>query len=71
MEEWKTYKRRNPKAKLVCIDVTPDTTSQAKDQRDVLNVGGFSDDVFNIIALFAENKLTAEHWVGEIEKVAV
>jgi 60 kDa SS-A/Ro ribonucleoprotein len=71
MEEWKVYKRRNPRAKLVCIDVTPDTTSQAKEQHDVLNIGGFSDAVFNTIALFAENKLTADHWVGEIEKVVV
>jgi 60 kDa SS-A/Ro ribonucleoprotein len=71
MEEWKLYKRRNPRAKLVCIDVTPDTTSQAKDQKDVLNIGGFSDAVFNTIALFAANKLTADHWVGEIEKVVV
>lgn len=70
MEQWKHYKRRNPGAKLVCIDVVPNTTSQAHG-RDVLNVGGFSDEVFNTIALFAENKLTAEHWVGEIEKVVV
>ena len=71
LDEWKLFKRRNPRAKLVCIDVTPNTTSQAKEQHDVLNIGGFSDAVFNTIALFAENKLTAEHWVGEIEKVIV
>jgi 60 kDa SS-A/Ro ribonucleoprotein len=71
MEQWKQYKRRNPRAKLVCIDVTPDTRSQAKEQHDVLNIGGFSDAVFNTIALYAENKLTADHWVGEIEKVVV
>jgi 60 kDa SS-A/Ro ribonucleoprotein len=71
MEEWKVYKRRNPRAKLVCIDVTPNTTSQAKEQLDVMNIGGFSDSVFNTIALFAENKLTADHWIGEIEKVVV
>jgi 60 kDa SS-A/Ro ribonucleoprotein len=71
MEQWKQYKRRNPRAKLVCIDVTPDVTSQAKEQHDVMNIGGFSDAVFNTIALFAENKLTADHWIGEIEKVAV
>lgn len=69
MEQWKQYKRRNPRAKLVCLDMTPDTTSQAKDQHDVLNIGGFSDAVFKTIGLFAENKLTANHWVGEIEKV--
>lgn len=71
MEQWKVYKRRNPRAKLVCIDVTPDVTSQAKEQHDVMNIGGFSDAVFNTIALFAENKLTADHWIGEIEKVVL
>lgn len=71
MEEWKQYKRRNPRAKLVCLDITPDTTSQAKEQRDVLNIGGFSDSVFKTIGLFAAGELSADHWVGEIEKVAV
>lgn len=71
MDEWKKFKHRNPRAKLVCIDVTPNATSQAKEQHDVLNIGGFSDAVFNTIALFAENKLTADHWIGEIEKVVV
>jgi 60 kDa SS-A/Ro ribonucleoprotein len=71
MDEWKLYKRRNPRAKLVCIDVTPNATSQAKEYADVLNIGGFSDTVFNTIALFAENKLSADHWVGEIEKVVL
>jgi 60 kDa SS-A/Ro ribonucleoprotein len=71
MDEWKQYKRRNPRAKLVCIDVTPNTSSQAQEQRDVLNIGGFSDTVFSTIALFAENKLTADHWVGEINKVVL
>jgi len=71
MDEWATYKRRNPRAKLVCIDITPNATSQAREQHDVLNVGGFSDEVFNIVNLFANNKLHASHWVGEIEKVAL
>lgn len=69
MEEWNKYQKRNPKAKLVCIDLTPNTTTQAQEGHSVLNVGGFSDEVFNIVALFAQNALTKEHWVGEIEKV--
>jgi 60 kDa SS-A/Ro ribonucleoprotein len=69
MEQWAQYKRRVPKAKLVCIDITPNTTSQAKESHDILNVGGFSDEVFNVVARFARGELTAAHWVGEIEKV--
>lgn len=71
MEQWKVYKKRVPSAKLVCIDVTPNATTQAKERHDVMNIGGFSDAVFNTIALFAENKLSAQHWVDEIEKVVV
>lgn len=69
MDQWKEYKRRVPKAKLVCIDVTPNTSTQARESHDILNVGGFSDEVFNVVARFARNELTAGHWVGEIEKV--
>ncbi|MBC8737006.1 TROVE domain-containing protein [Paraburkholderia sp. UCT31] len=69
MGEWREYKRRNPKAKLVCIDITPNTTTQAKESTDVLNIGGFSDNVFKVIAQFAKGQLGGEHWVAEIEKV--
>jgi 60 kDa SS-A/Ro ribonucleoprotein len=36
-----------------------------------MNVGGFSDAVFTMMASFAEGKTGAEHWVGEIEKVSL
>lgn len=69
MAEWAEYKRRVKGAKLVCIDITPNTTSQAKEAQDVLNVGGFSDEVFNLVGKFARGEMTQDHWVGEIEKV--
>ncbi len=69
MERWNEFKIRNPQAKLVCIDCTPNATSQAIEREDVLNIGGFSDDVFKIIAAFAAGQLGAGHWVGEIEAV--
>lgn len=71
MDQWCTYKRRVPSARLVCIDISPNATTQAKERRDILNVGGFSDEVFNIVNLFARGELTAEHWVGEIDKVVL
>jgi 60 kDa SS-A/Ro ribonucleoprotein len=70
MRAWEEFKLRNPAARLVCIDCTPNSTSQACERDDVLNVGGFSDDVFKIIAAFAAGQLSAAHWVGEIEAVA-
>ncbi len=69
MKQWELLKRRNPAAKLVCIDIAPYGTTQAKTRADVLNIGGFSDNVFDQIAAFAANKLGPSHWVGEIEEV--
>jgi 60 kDa SS-A/Ro ribonucleoprotein len=66
MRAWAEFKVRNPAARLVCIDCTPNSTSQACERDDVLNIGGFSDDVFKIIAAFAAGQLSAGHWVGEI-----
>ena len=69
MRNWEKLKVRNPKAKLVCIDIAPYGTTQAKSRKDVLNIGGFSDAVFDQIAAFAEDRLGPEHWISEIEAV--
>ena len=71
LREWRRFKARNPQAKLACIDVTPYGTTQAPEGSDVLNVGGFSDAVFDILAAFAAGQLDAGHWVGEIESIAL
>jgi 60 kDa SS-A/Ro ribonucleoprotein len=66
--EWTKFKQRNPKAKMVCIDLQPYTTTQAPDRPDVMNVGGFSDSVFELIAGFLRGAGQAEHWVEVIER---
>jgi 60 kDa SS-A/Ro ribonucleoprotein len=71
MREWEVFKQRNPNAKLVCIDIAPYGTTQALERNDILNVGGFSDDVFKIVAAFAAGQLGSAHWVGEIESIAL
>lgn len=71
MREWAVFKQRNPLAKLVCIDVIPNATTQAAERGDVLNVGGFSDNVFKIVAAFSAGQLGAEHWVGEIQSMSI
>ena len=68
--EWNRFKRLNPKAKLVCIDLTPNTTVQAQDREDILNIGGFSDAVFEQIAVFAKDSF-AENWVQTIEHIII
>lgn len=59
MVQWEIFKRRNPKAKLVCIDLQPGETSQTTERPDILNVGGFSDQVFERIADFVNDKTGA------------
>ena len=71
MREWEVLKQRCPQARLVCIDIQPYGTTQAAERRDIMNVGGFSDAVFTMMAMFADGKTGSEHWVGEIEKVAL
>jgi 60 kDa SS-A/Ro ribonucleoprotein len=69
MQEWQSLKAFNPRAKLVCIDIQPYGTTQANESADILNIGGFSDNVFEVVAKFADGTLDADHWVGEIEKI--
>ena len=71
MRQWGAFKERNPKAKLVCIDVQPFANTQAKEREDVLNVGGFSDEVFEVVNAFADGTLHGGHWVERIEKIEV
>ncbi len=69
--EWQKYKTRNPKAKLICIDLTPRGNSQINERADVLQVGGFSDQVFNVMSSFVEHGLGTDHWVAEIDRISL
>ena len=71
MREWNVFKQRNPAARLVCIDVQPYSTVQASEREDILNVGGFSDQVFDVISEFASGELNANHWIGVIDSVTL
>ena len=65
LREWDIITRRAPNAKLVCLDVQPYGTTQAPSRSDVLNIGGFSDRVFDVMAAFVSGK--ADSWVSVIE----
>jgi 60 kDa SS-A/Ro ribonucleoprotein len=53
--------------KLVCINVQPYATTQAPERSDILNVGGFSDAVFGVVAaLLAQG---AGRFVAEVEAI--
>lgn len=69
MKEWDILKRRCPEAKLVCLDIQPYTKAQARNRQDILNIGGFSDQVFSLIGSFAKRGMGTDFWVEEIEKM--
>ncbi|MGJ7533278.1 MULTISPECIES: vWA domain-containing protein [unclassified Variovorax] len=71
MQEWAAFKQRNPKARMVCIDIQPYATTQAQERDDVLNIGGFSDEVFKLLAVYAAGGLGADHWAGVIEETSI
>jgi 60 kDa SS-A/Ro ribonucleoprotein len=71
LREWSAFRARNPRARLALIDLQPSGTTQAIEREDVLNVGGFSDQVFETLAEFAAGRLHSDHWVGLIESVAL
>ena len=55
------------RVKLICIDLQPYTTTQAPDRSDILNVGGFSDAVFSVVAAFLTED--AGRFVAEVEAI--
>lgn len=58
---------RDANPKLVCIDIQPYQTTQACERADIMNIGGFSDAVFNVISGFlADNK---QRFVAEVEAI--
>lgn len=67
---WEEFKRRNFGAKMVCVDLQPYRDTQAPDADDVMNIGGFSDAVFERIDAFVRGGGPA-HWVDAIEAITV
>lgn len=71
MNAWTKFKQRNKNAKLICIDLTPRNNSQVKEREDILQVGGFSDQVFEVVKTFLDGGNGPDHWVSEIEKTEI
>jgi 60 kDa SS-A/Ro ribonucleoprotein len=69
MQEWLAFRQRNPGARLVCLDLQPSSTTQAAERDDVLNIGGFSDAVFDVVSQFAAGQLDAGHWESVIASI--
>jgi 60 kDa SS-A/Ro ribonucleoprotein len=75
MTEWQEFVKNQmrlgghdiPAPKLVCIDLQPYTTTQAPDRGDILNIAGFSDAVFSVVAAFLAED--TGRFVAEVEAV--
>lgn len=69
MHQWIEFVKRNQNAKMICIDITPNETMQAPNDRKILNVGGFNDNVFNVMHDFIQNfDGNDEFWTKIIEE---
>ena len=77
MTEWQQFVRNQVRLqggeftgpRLICIDLQAYQTTQAPERSDTLNVGGFSDAVFDVIATFLTSD--AGRFVAEIEAVTL
>lgn len=73
MTEWKKFyasqKTASQVPKLVCLDIQPNSTTQAPESADVLNIGGFSDSVFKVVAGFLSGD--NDRFIKEIESIEI
>ena len=75
MSEWQTFVKNQlrlgdhgiPAPKLVCIDIQPYGSTQAPERADILNIGGFSDAVFNVVASYLTGD--ASRFVAEVDSI--
>lgn len=71
MKAWELFRQRNPKARMVCIDLQPYASVQAAPRADILHVGGFSDAVFDLLASFASGQMASRFWESEVERITL
>ncbi|TXH12131.1 MAG: hypothetical protein E6R03_13405 [Hyphomicrobiaceae bacterium] len=69
MNCWRQLQEKNPKAKLVCIDITPSTTTQVVNEKNVMNIGGFSDAVFDVLEKFLNG--SSASWLESIKSISL
>jgi 60 kDa SS-A/Ro ribonucleoprotein len=75
MTEWQEFVKNQVRLrggniqgpKLVCINIQPYGSTQAPERSDILNIGGFSDAVFNVVASYLGDD--ANRFVAEVESI--
>lgn len=71
MNQWRVFKKRNPSAKMVNINLTPAASTQASNDKDIINIGGFSDSIWEVISAFVStgSTTTGKQWVDVIKQI--
>lgn len=69
-ESWGRIRAKNPKAKMVCVDISVSETTQVHDGHGVMNIGGFSDQIWTTIQRFLSGE-GPETWVEEIKAISL
>ena len=70
MAQFTALKSRSPKARMVLHDIQPYSSTQAHEREDIMNVGGFSDNVFDVVAGFSKGE-NAKTLVDTIKSVTL
>lgn len=66
MEEFNKLRRVRKDAKMICIDLAANAHTQAPSRENILNVGGFSDAVYDVIGNWTKGQGT---FIDTIEKI--
>jgi 60 kDa SS-A/Ro ribonucleoprotein len=67
-EEWTKYKKHRKDAKIVCWDIQPYPTTQLKNDRSVLNIGGFTESAYDLVGnWFSSN--TVDQWRAVVNAI--
>lgn len=72
LTNWQTFAANQQRLgvrspRLVCIDIQPYGSTQAPERADILNIGGFSDAVFGVVASYLGDE--AGRFVAEVEAI--
>ena len=59
-EAWQRYKKAFPNAKLICWDISPNTTKPVNEDKDILYVGGFTTEGLEQATRFLRGSFTTD-----------
>ncbi len=70
-EQWAIIRQRCPKAKMININLQVEETVQINDAKGIINIGGFSEAIFDVIKLWVEDGAQSDGWVKMIEAIQI